>query len=543
MTHRRLWAVSLIVLSLIVLGALPAVAHAQLEATTPVDGEVLAGPPVSVTLEFTEPVTPPDAAIRVYDSSGARVDNGIVESVEGGTVMRTALHPDLDDGTYVATWRAVSADGHPISGAFVFHIGQPGAEVDESLLESLLGGSRAQITSALAGVARWVTYVASLVVIGVFAFGTRIETTDAGTRWLRVLSWIGVAASLLQIPLFAMVSTGLGLAALGTGSDWADAATSGVGLAAVIRAIGFVMMALVSIRWRNWMGWLSVTLLVGAELVTGHTRTTDPGWLVMAADAIHVLSAGIWFGGLVALALVLKSRREQGDAEGGAEAVAVFSRLAVWTVLALTGAGLALAWSQVRAGHALTSTTYGWTLLAKLGLVALVIGVAVYNNRVLVPKIAKEKGTESTWFQLGQTIRIEILGLVLVVAVTAFLVNLEPAAEAAGVSGPSSTYVDFGDQQLNLVIDPNRAGLNTIHATVLSPAGLAGTLEGTVTFEFRMPDEDIGPIIREPLVAGPSHVIHTGSELAIPGDWEITVRERVSEFDEEVATVLVRVNG
>lgn len=543
MRNRRIWAVSLTVLSLSVLGALPAAAHAQLESTTPADGEVLPGPPASVVVSFTEPVTPPDAAIRVFDSSGTRVDTGTVESVDGGTAMATTLHPGLDEGTYVATWRTVSADGHPISGAFVFHVGQPGAEVDESLLESLLGGSRVQVTSALAGVARWVAYAASLMVIGVFVFGTRIETTNAGTRLLRVVSWIGVAASLLQIPLFAMVSTGLGFDALGTGADWADAATSSVGLAAVIRAIGFAMMAFVSIRWRTWLGWLAVTLLVGAELVTGHTRTTDPGWLVMTADAIHVLSAGIWFGGLVALALVLKARREQGDAGGGAEAVAVFSRLALYTVIALTGAGLALAWSQVRAGYALTSTTYGWTLLAKLGLVALVIGVAVYNNRVLVPKIAKEEGSESTWLQLGQTIRIEILGLILVVAVTAFLVDLEPAAEAAGVSGPLSTYVDFGDQQLNLVIDPNRAGLNTIHATVLSPAGLAGTLEGPVTFEFRMPDEDIGPIIREPLVAGPSHVIHTGSELAIPGDWEITVRERVSEFEEEVATVRVRVNG
>ncbi len=543
MKYLRLWAVAFTVLSLTVLGARPAVAHAQLEATTPVDGEVLSGPPDSLTLEFTEPVTPPDAAIRVYDSSGARVDNGSVTSVDGGTAMTATLHPDLDDGTYVATWRAVSADGHPISGAFVFHVGQPGSDVDESLLESLLGGSRGRIASAFAGVARWVTYVASLVVIGVFVFGTRIETTDAGTRLLRVVSWIGVAASLLQIPLFAMVSTGLGLDALGTGADWTDALTSSVGLAAVIRAIGFAVMAFVAIRWRTWLGWLSVTLLVGAELVTGHTRTTDPGWLVMVADAIHVLSAGIWFGGLVALALVLKTRRAQGDAEGGAQAVAVFSRLAVWTVIALTGAGLALAWSQVRAGYALTSTTYGWTLLAKLALVALVIGIAVYNNRVLVPKIAGDEGTESTWLQLGQTIRIEILGLILVVAVTAFLVNLEPAAEAAGVSGPLSTYVEFGDQQLNLVIDPNRTGVNTIHATVLSPAGLAGTLEGQVTFEFRMPDEDIGPIIREPLVAGPSHVIHTGSELAIPGDWEITVRERVSEFEEEVATVRVRVNG
>jgi hypothetical protein len=133
--------------------------------------------------------------------------------------------------------------------------------------------------------------------------------------------------------------------------------------------------------------------------------------------------------------------------------------------------------------------------------------------------------------------------LVTVLAVTALLVNLQPAAEAAGFSGPVSTYVPFGDQQMNLVVDPNRAGFNTVHATFLSTSGINEPLDGTVTFEFEMPEQDIGPIVREPRVGGPNHVIHTGSELAIPGVWRITVRQRVSEFAEEVAVVEITVNG
>jgi copper transport protein len=129
-----------------------------------------------------------------------------------------------------------------------------------------------------------------------------------------------------------------------------------------------------------------------------------------------------------------------------------------------------------------------------------------------------------------------------VIGVTALLVNLQPAAEAAGVSGPYSTYVPFGEGLLNLVIDPNRAGVNEIHLYVLTAGGLPALVSGEATIEFRMPEQDIGPILRPLQVAGPGHYIHVGPELAIPGEWVITVRQRISEFEEVTADMAVTVN-
>jgi hypothetical protein len=207
--------------------------------------------------------------------------------------------------------------------------------------------------------------------------------------------------------------------------------------------------------------------------------------------------------------------------------------------------------------------------LAKTAITAAVLEVAAYNNRVLVPSIIGGDGDvpspplvdgvppktrlalaprhrlsrEGAWERLGRTVRIELVGLLLVVGVTALLVNLPPAAEAAGVSGPYSAYVGLGDGDLNLVVDPNRAGNNLIHFYVLTSAGRPARTSGEAVLEMRMPAQDIGPIVRQLVPAGPGHYIHTGPELAIPGEWLITFTQRTSQFDEITVDVPVVVNG
>ena len=186
------------------------------------DGETLPTSPGSVAVTFNERVTAPAGAIRVFDTAGTRVDSGSVESTEGGARLVGALDEGLRNGTYIATWRAVSADGHPISGAFVFHVGEPGASVDESLIASLVGDAQGRTAAVAAGVARWASYLASLVVIGAFVFAAKLEpeARPETTRVIQTVGWVGIGFSLLQIPLFAMSSTGLGVPALGSGTIW-----------------------------------------------------------------------------------------------------------------------------------------------------------------------------------------------------------------------------------------------------------------------------------------------------------------------------------
>lgn len=250
---------------------------------------------------------------------------------------------------------------------------------------------------------------------------------------------------------------------------------------------------------------------------------------------------------------------------GAARALGAFSRLAVVTVTALAGAGVVLAWLNVRSFDALISTTYGRTLLVKLGLAAAVVAVGAYNRRVLVPALTSaavearqlvtvgvpgavphrtETSQDPRWRRLFANVRWELAGLALVLVVTAALVNIQPAAEAAGNTGAFSTFAPLGDDgsQLNLVVDPNRAGTNQVHVYLLDAAGRPASLGEHAVFRFSLPERDIGPIEREPLLIGTGHYVHTGNELALPGTWRIEIVVHLSTFEDADATVDVTVS-
>jgi copper transport protein len=245
----------------------------------------------------------------------------------------------------------------------------------------------------------------------------------------------------------------------------------------------------------------------------------------------------------VLLALTLRARRGDADPAGGATMVARFSQAAAVAVLALTSAGLALAWSEVRALHALTSTTYGWTLIAKVSLAFAVGMVAIYNRYRLVPAVQKERAPRA-WGLLGRTLRLEALGLVGVLAITAALVNVTPARSAAGIGEVFSGDIDLGDTgSVNLVVDPAQAGFNQIHLYFYDEDGRpAEEIEG-VTVNLSLPADDIGPISREPVRAGPNHFQLDGNDLVTGGRWVIEVVATISRFESASGSTEVLVAG
>ena len=109
--------------------------------------EVVAASPPAVEMVFSEPVEVAFGAIRVFNGFGERVDDGPASRPSGeAETVRVALQPDLPKGTYTVSWRVVSADGHPIAEAFVFHVQEPG-ENPRGIVASILSREGAQDVS------------------------------------------------------------------------------------------------------------------------------------------------------------------------------------------------------------------------------------------------------------------------------------------------------------------------------------------------------------------------------------------------------------
>src|SRR6185312_11428584 len=101
-------------------------AHAALVASDPADGAVLAKAPAELSLTFDEPVSP--LILKLVEPGGSEAALG-KPRFDGNRLVLAAPH-DLEQGSYVLSWRVISEDGHPVGGAVVFSIGMPsGSEV------------------------------------------------------------------------------------------------------------------------------------------------------------------------------------------------------------------------------------------------------------------------------------------------------------------------------------------------------------------------------------------------------------------------------
>lgn len=196
--------------------------------------------------------------------------------------------------------------------------------------------------------------------------------------------------------------------------------------------------------------------------------------------------------------------------------------------------------------RALTSTPYGWLLLAKSGVVAVVLAVAVTNRWVLIPRVIEApSGQESTaWRRLTTAVRVEALLLVGVLAVTGVLVTTQPPSQAAGLGGWYEVTGQLGDEhEVVLVTDPNRAGTNTLHLFVfrVDAPGQPSEDVDDLMLELTYPAEEIGPIRLEPNFAGPGHWLAVTDDLAFSGEWQIRVVAGFDRFSESSTQLVLPV--
>jgi copper transport protein len=161
----------LIALAALAIAAPAASAHATLEGTTPARGAALGAEPKQVVFRFNEPVEGTFGAVRVYDAKGGRVDDNNVSHPGGaGEKIAVGLRSGLPDGAFTATYRVVSADGHPVSGGIVFNVGAAGAAPGESVSDLLAGAKAGPATAVAMGAAKAVGYLAIALALGGMIF-------------------------------------------------------------------------------------------------------------------------------------------------------------------------------------------------------------------------------------------------------------------------------------------------------------------------------------------------------------------------------------
>jgi copper transport protein len=499
--------------------ALPASAgaHAVVKKTEPQRDTTVAEPPHAVYLYFNEPVEAAFGAIRIYDARGERVDSGPIERPSGrqdaaGVHMRS----DAGKGVYTATYRVVSADGHPVEGGFSFGVGvsltAPGGERPPPVSQLLANESNTAV-EVVYGVARGLHYLALLMLIGACAYAVAIG--PASRRVVAAACATGLVMALAAIALQGLLASNASLAHALDAATIEGSLDTRTGAAWAMRAgIWVLAVGLARSRLDALVLAPAASALAVSMPLAGHAWTQSPRGLLVAADLVHVVAAGAWLGALVLLVI----DRAQIDA------VRRFSRMALPAIVALVVAGTVQAIVYLDSFRDLVADPYGIAILGKIALLGGIVVLAARNRPAL-----RRDGRG-----LAAAMRAEVVLALLVIAATAVLVRLSPTAAEA--SGPDYRNVDVGPLRMQMVIEPQRVGANVAHLYFYDRRS-GDQVDGLKEVQLRLtqPERRIGPIVVRVPRRSFAHYELRGLTFGTAGTWRIRVQARVSEFDEYTA--------
>lgn len=535
----RVAGIMLAAVALLVGAAAPASAHAYLVRSDPADGSVLAAAPSAITLSFSESVQLRDTSVEVLAGggqpvpvrsvqlrrSGAAADPSEVDTEE--PVELVVGLPPLRPDTYRVAWRTLSSDDlHATSGVLVFGVQRA---------VTAAGAATEPPPRPVEAALRWLGFLGAAALLGGLLLALLaapgpsappapaaplaqpapaappLQPAPPGPAGLRrrfaALAAAGGGLAVALAPLLVLAQVGADRAGrvllhTGYGPRW------------LVREIGLLVLLAVAIRLRSGrarrVDAVAAALAIGAFGVTsallGHAAAVSgsrPVWLL--ADAVHLTVALGWAGGVAVAALGAGPLLRRPDQRPAVLALLrAFGRLAAAGLAVLAGTGLLLAGGAVASLDALLLTSYGRTLLVKLGLAGLAALLALRTARLLRagrPGLRRAVGREAAALAA-------VLGAAAVLAAAAPALGPRFAPPAAAGARPLAS-AEAGDLVETLSVRPNRPGRNVVGVGVFDSRRPApGPVTG-VSVTLRSAD-------------GASTAVHSARRAA-DGDWTVTV--------------------
>jgi copper transport protein len=537
--------------------ALPAgaSAHAVLERTTPAASGTVNVPPVEVSLTYSEPVEPRFAVVSVNDADGQQLTTAPPSRSPEDVTTLTVPVDRIQQGWYLVYWRVISADGHPVRGAYTFAVGPNPGPAPEFGVPSI---SETAATPRLIA-ARFVAFLAVMAAIGLFVL--RVATVRplvrrvSGTRLRAVTVAFGIASAvgLLAIPVYVDLATAQFAlrSAFDLGGVVPVMRASAFGRAFLDLEVAFALFVVAAslTLWvdrpererRSVAELLAVagalaaagaTLLIAS--VAGHAGQTSPRGLAVPLDWIHLAAGSLWVGGLIGLLVLWRNLPVTQPVAGLVVCVPRFSNVAFVSVVALVGAGTLAAILHLPTLASLWQTSYGQALLAKIALLATATLLASVNLLRTKPRLAACGERPELGPGAATLLRRLVSGEVLLVGgavfASAVLTSLAPPPKALASTGAAAVHVGPGPvnevverngYRLHFRLAPNRAAVPNSFAVAITRGG-EPVRGAEITTTFASLDMDMGPQGYSFEETSPGVYERSAPALVMVGRWGLT---------------------
>ncbi len=481
----RALAVSAGVVLILFMSTATALAHVDLDHSTPALGSTVDAPLRTVQLVFTEPAAPVETGVELLDGSGSVHVPVRLKSIDG-TMWEAEFDSPIDPGTVAVRWTMRAGDAHPRSGTFTFELAPAAldhaassspsapddstADAGEALVTFLDAAAPGRGAARLATVGRALAMVGAVLGVGGLAFaalvlrgepnevrravfwirrfgvitavGAGVEllgqtVVDASGNWIAIMNPFAVAGTLATgVGLAIAIRLVGGMALTATSRLTSATASSGPDVVAMLAdrvptsvsggvATVTKIQAPHAVRLDGsdsvW-AFVAATGLVLSFALDGHTATAGHPLVTMVANTAHVVGASIWAGGVVMLALIAAYRHRRG-VEPDVPVLAVrFSVVASVAVVAVGAAGLLLTWTILDGVTELWTTGWGRLVSLKLGIVALAGWLGYHNHHTVIPRYLSGEDRPAAYAALKRSVTLEAVILTAVIVVTALLV-------------------------------------------------------------------------------------------------------------------------
>jgi copper transport protein len=494
----------------------PVWAHASLISTKPADGTLLQAMPRHVVLRFSEPVSP--LVLAIIEPDGTRLPIDQIEAK--GAELLAAVPQGLGTGTHVLTWRVVSEDGHPISGSLVFSLGRHTAP--PSTTASLDNPS----VMALLWVGRIALYVGLFLGIGgVFARHWLFREGHHGQWPLTIFLLVGVLSLPVLLAAQGLDALGLPFSAVAQPGVWATGAKTSLGPALLVAASALGLAALSLSSGQTAGRILTLLALIGAGVAlacTGHASSAPPHLLTRPLVALHGMAVAFWLGALLPILAAFKHIHPD-----AVPALLRFSRSVPAVLMVLIIAGATLAVIQLGSIASLWTTPYGRLLVAKLGLVMVLLLLGAWNRWRLTGPVAQ--GSNPARVRLVRSIGVElIVGLLIFGIVAGWRFTPPPRSIVSGE--PVSLHLHSDKVMAHVILSSDRVGPVTISLALIKPTG--AVLEAKeVSIELTLPAAGIEPVRRQAVRNDTGQWAINNVVIPLSGTWTVTANVLVSNFE------------
>ena len=558
--------------------ALPAAAwaHAALLKTSPVASKTVNTPPTEVRLTYSEPIEPRFAIVSVTDAAGRQVTSGAPQRPPGQPQTLVTPLQTIPEGWYLVFWRVISADGHPVRGAFTFAVGPNAGPPPQFRVPSL---SETAHTPQLL-ITRWLVYLSLFAALGLFVLRALIarpvarRVSGTSLRPLSIAFLVSLGVLLIAVPVFVVLATAqFSLRSafdLGAIIPVANASSFGhdyLQLELVLALFGAAAaIALAVDRPERPQRSVAELLATGSALaaaaaalvmpgLAGHAGQRSPRGLALPLDAVHMAAGAIWLGGLIGIVVFWLTVGSEGRVAALAVIVPRFSTTAFVAVLALIGTGIGQSLLQLPTLGSLWETNYGKALVVKIVLLFAALALAAVNLARTKPRLeaagVRPSDGPAAALLLRRLVQGEILFVVGALFAAAVLTSLPPPASAlarvkniaARVGpGPVSTVIDKGPYKIHVQVTPNQAAVNNTFRITVTRDGQPVRGAEVVT-QFNMLDMEMGSQSYRFRETRPGSFSKSAPALVMVGHWGLVFEVRIPGQQPFVITLLDKAGG